>query len=128
MTKMSYLKAKKKSAKGFTLMEMLIVIAIIAILIAIAIPVFSAQLNKASDRVNEANARSAKSMAYSQYLLDSVSTDKTYYAVIDANDNMTIVDSVPTTSGVEYYTVSITAGSGATAGTVTVSDTPTKVS
>ena len=33
--------------KGFTLMEMLIVIAIIAILIAIAIPLFTQQLNAA---------------------------------------------------------------------------------
>ena len=32
--------AKKQAKNGFTLMEMLIVIAIIAILIAIAIPVF----------------------------------------------------------------------------------------
>jgi type IV pilus assembly protein PilA len=32
---------KKRGAKGFTLMEMLIVVAIIAVLIAIAIPIFT---------------------------------------------------------------------------------------
>jgi type IV pilus assembly protein PilA len=35
---------KKRGAKGFTLMEMLIVVAIIAVLIAIAIPIFTSQL------------------------------------------------------------------------------------
>lgn len=38
---------RRVNKKGFTLMEMLIVVAIIAILIAVAIPVFSAQLHKA---------------------------------------------------------------------------------
>ena len=43
--------------KGFTLMEMLIVIAIIAILIAIAIPIFTAQLEKAGESADAANVR-----------------------------------------------------------------------
>ena len=38
---------KIKNTKGFTLMEMLIVVAIIAILVAIAIPTFTKQLEKA---------------------------------------------------------------------------------
>ena len=38
---------KMKNKKGFTLMEMLIVVAIIAILVAIAIPTFASSLNKA---------------------------------------------------------------------------------
>ena len=41
-------KLLKKNEKGFTLMEMLIVVAIIAVLIAIAIPTFTASLNKAA--------------------------------------------------------------------------------
>lgn len=51
------LKAKRKSKKGFTLMEMLIVIAIIAILIAIAIPTFGGALNKAKYGADLANVR-----------------------------------------------------------------------
>ena len=50
---------KIKNTKGFTLMEMLIVVAIIAILIAIAIPTFSSQLNKARKSTDQANIRSA---------------------------------------------------------------------
>lgn len=43
---------------GFTLAELLIVVAIVAVLVAIAIPVFSAQMAKANAAVDEANIRS----------------------------------------------------------------------
>ena len=49
---------RRVNKKGFTLMEMLIVVAIIAILIAVAIPVFSAQLHKARVATDWANLRS----------------------------------------------------------------------
>jgi prepilin-type N-terminal cleavage/methylation domain-containing protein len=45
--------------KGFTLMEVLIVVAIIAVLVAIAIPVMSSQLEKSREAVDAANIRSA---------------------------------------------------------------------
>lgn len=59
---------KIKNTKGFTLMEMLIVVAIIAILIAIAIPTFTAQLEKAREAADIANIRSAYSEAMVEYL------------------------------------------------------------
>lgn len=37
----------KKNKKGFTLAELLIVVAVIAVLVAISIPIFTAQLHKA---------------------------------------------------------------------------------
>lgn len=49
---------RRVNKKGFTLMEMLIVVAIIAILIAVAIPVFGAQLHKARVATDWANLRS----------------------------------------------------------------------
>ena len=49
----------KKNNKGFTLAELLIVVAIIAVLVAVAIPVFSAQLEKSREATDLANARSA---------------------------------------------------------------------
>ena len=50
---------KKNNNKGFTLMEMLIVVAIIAVLVAIAIPVFTNSLEKAREATDAANIRSA---------------------------------------------------------------------
>ena len=45
--------------KGFTLAELLIVVAIIAVLVAIGIPVFTSQLEKAREATDLANVRSA---------------------------------------------------------------------
>lgn len=59
---------KIKNTKGFTLMEMLIVVAIIAILIAIAIPTFTTQLEKAREAADIANIRSKYSEAMVKYL------------------------------------------------------------
>ena len=50
---------KLKNSKGFTLMEMLIVVAIIAVLVAIAIPTFTNQLEKAREATDLANLRGA---------------------------------------------------------------------
>ena len=49
----------KSNKKGFTLAELLIVVAIIAVLVAIAIPVFTTQLEKSRDAVTISNIRAA---------------------------------------------------------------------
>ena len=49
----------KKNNKGFTLMEMLIVVAIIAVLVAIAIPTFTSALEKSREATDAANLRAA---------------------------------------------------------------------
>lgn len=62
---------KFTNKKGFTLMEMLIVVAIIAVLVAIAIPTFASQLNKARVAVDEANIRSG----YADVMLKILTAD-----------------------------------------------------
>ncbi len=59
---------KRSSKKGFTLAELLIVIAIIAILIAIMFPVFGAQINKARAAAELANVRAK----YSELVADAM--------------------------------------------------------
>ena len=54
---------KMNEKKGFTLAELLIVVAIIAVLVAVAIPVFTAQLEKARESTVAANLRSAYASA-----------------------------------------------------------------
>ena len=49
----------KISRKGFTLAELLIVVAIIAVLVAVAIPVFGSQLEKSREAADLANVRAA---------------------------------------------------------------------
>ena len=56
---MHNLRNRSKDKKGFTLAELLIVVAIIAVLVAIAIPVFTGQLEKAREAADLANIRAA---------------------------------------------------------------------
>ena len=61
----------KKNNKGFTLAELLIVVAIIAVLVAIAIPVFTAQLEKSREATDIANVRSAYATIMTEYLTNT---------------------------------------------------------
>lgn len=67
----------KRIRNGFTLTEMLIVIAIIAVLIAIAIPVFSSQLEKTREATDLANVRSAYAQVSAEALLGNSETTVT---------------------------------------------------
>lgn len=64
---------KKNNKKGFTLAELLIVVAIIAVLAAISIPVFSAQTKRANAAVDAANIRAL----YAECMADYISTGET---------------------------------------------------
>ena len=70
------LNKKLSSKKGFTLAELLIVVAIIAVLVAISIPIFTSQLEKAKEATDEANLRSAYAEC-SASCLSGVATDNT---------------------------------------------------
>jgi type IV pilus assembly protein PilA len=67
----------KMNKKGFTLAELLIVVAIIAVLVAIAIPVFTNQLEKAREATDLANIRSGYAAAVIEFLEGDGSADIT---------------------------------------------------
>ena len=62
------LKKVRGDKKGFTFAELLVVVAIIGILVAISVPLFTAQLGKARKATNEANLRAAKVAAVADYM------------------------------------------------------------
>ena len=70
MIKQVNAQVKKRLGKeeGFTLMELLIVVAIIAVLAAIAIPVFTTQLASAKDAADQANGRALYALAQSEWI------------------------------------------------------------
>ena len=74
----SLFKKIRGNKKGFTLAELLVVVAIVGILVAISIPVFTAQLSKARKATNLANLRAAKAAAVAEYLTSESEGTKNY--------------------------------------------------
>jgi len=85
----------KKNNKGFTLAELLIVVAIIAVLTAVAIPIFATQLEKSKEETDIANLRAAKAAAVAA-ILDETFPDGTVY--FDATKGI-LTTSKPTAYG-----------------------------
>ena len=75
----------RRSNKGFTLAELLIVVAIIAVLVASSIPIFTNQLEKARAAVDLSNVRSAYSVLQTAIMTETapdgnaVSTGASFY-------------------------------------------------
>lgn len=78
--------------KGFTLAELLIVVAIIAVLVGVAIPVFTSQLEKSRDAVTVSNLRSAYAMSQTAYLTQE--GDTANGVTYDATNGKVVVEDV----------------------------------
>ena len=118
------IKRIREEKGGFTLAELLIVVGILLVLIAIAVPVFSGVLGNAENAVAKANERSVKSEALTKYTLadaagqTALAEQKFYYN--DKGDEVKEGD-----ANVKYaYTVTIT--KNATTGDVTANVVQTK--
>ena len=80
------LMCKCKSKKGFTLAELLVVVAIIAVLVAIAIPVFGASQKKAKLAVDHAAIRDAYAIVQIANNLEEVEIEGTTYTFEQMKD------------------------------------------
>lgn len=69
----------KQNRSGFTLMEMLIVIALIAVLVAIAIPAIASQLERSREAADLANVRAA----YAQVSAEALLGDPQFKVTVD---------------------------------------------
>ena len=79
--------SQPRSNKGFTLAELLIVVAIIAVLVAIAIPTFASQLEKSREATDLANVRSAYAQVMTEVITSSNDTQTQTVALAQKQDD-----------------------------------------
>lgn len=96
------LSAKLSKNGGFTMVELLIVVAIIAILVAVSIPMMNTALERARHAVDQANVRDAIGLASVEYVSDpdsfSAGTAVTYTYYVDKNSQGYLVKDGETAS------------------------------
>lgn len=92
-----------RNQRGFTLVELMIVIVIIGVLAAIAVPAYRSYVSKAQERTCEANRRTISTAATMYY----IENDNEEYAtdIDDLSDYLDNVDSLKCPAGGEYELV-----------------------
>jgi type IV pilus assembly protein PilA len=86
-----------RTDEGFTLIELMVVVLIIAILLAIAIPTFLGARQKAQDRAAQSDARNALTAAKTFYVDNQVYADSTDATFTGIEPSLTFVGTFPTT-------------------------------
>jgi type IV pilus assembly protein PilA len=101
---------KKLNKKGFTLIELIVVIAILAILAAILIPAVTGYITKATEARDQANCRALYSQVSLQVMLDQTldpETGDTVGAITvtyTANETTNVVSAFSCANGAWSYT------------------------
>ncbi len=114
---------KLSKKKGFTLMEMMIVVAIIAVLMAVIIPTFTNAMNKAKAATDEANLRAyyaevvAKNLLGEGSLPSAGTIDK---ITVDGVDYKLYGSATIEKSGTDSIKITYTGPDGSGVGTITI--------
>ena len=88
--------ATRRNDRGFTLIELMVVVLIIAILLGIAIPTFLGAQNKAKDRSAQSSAKNALTNAKTIYADSGVYTGATATALTAIEPALTFVATTST--------------------------------
>lgn len=105
------LRRRREDEEGFTLIELMVVVLIIAILVAIAIPTFLGARTKAQDRAVQSDIRNAMTAEKSHYVDAQKYTEAsaTLEAIEPSLSYVTALTSLAVTGNVVYLNVSSSA-------------------
>lgn len=98
------LKMFMKNKKGFTLVELMVVVVILGILVAIAVPVYNATTSNAETRACQANIRTLNGTC-SQYRIDKNAYPSALTDLV-SNGYLTSVPTCPTAGATYTYSSS----------------------
>lgn len=93
----------KNKCNGFTLAELMIVVAIIGVLVAVTIPVFSQQLEKSREATDLANVRSAYAELMTEVMGDSAVAPQNRIVLLKQKQNDWQAYDPVTIGGITHY-------------------------
>lgn len=114
---------QNRSTKGFTLVEIMIVVVIIGLLAAMAIPAFQKVRQSSQDKAVLNNARQLGAAA-DQYFLENGVSSAAYSDLVGSDKYVKVVNTVAQETYPAGYTQGITITVGAVAGARTVTYSP----